>query len=924
MSSARSALRADVGAFDASGNYWITQSNTSDAYEVKAATISSGSPVATTVPFLNNTFLPADWSLDGGYLWGLRKTTLYRVTIAGSGVGTVLTYPAPAAVASVGNANPVFGAAWTFSNGNLGFSNNATGWIYEIKVNTPATPTFSVVSSFIGPVAGDVNDGASCLGKPTDMSIVKTGPTTVTAGGTVTWVITVTNNGPGNSSGYVVNDPVPAGVTGVATSTPGCAVVGNNVQCTEGVLDSGDTFNIILTGTAPDKTDSCFTNTASVIGNESDPNAKNNSSSVQTCTTPGISLVKTASITAYSSAGTLVTYTYNVTNTSTNTALTNVTVTDPMTGLSAINCGSNTNVISVLNAGASQVCTATYTTTTADVTAGSIANTGTATGTPPSGPAISAESSVTILAVQVPALSIYKTANVTSFSAAGQSITYSYTVTNTGNVTLTNVTVTDPMAGLSAINCGSNSNVIPSLAPGASVTCTATYVTTGANLKNGSINNVGTATGVGPNKKVVKASSSLTVPAPDQPFVCTTPTDFLSQTNSNTNGAPTQLYYSTPNFYTYQKLGPLFPKTYNALGWDTVSGNEYLYATIAGTNDMIQIDSAGAVISTHAIAGYAAGPGPAVGAFDSSGNYWITEGGGLSANAYEIKSASILSGSPSATVVPLLKNKFEADDWSLDDGYLWGLEGKTIYRVTITGAGIGTVDTYPAPPAVASIGGPNPTFGAAWTFSNGNLGFSNNVTGWIYQISVATPATPTFAVVSSFIGPTGLRINDGASCLGQPTDLNIVKTGPPTVTAGGTMTWVITVTNNGPGNSSGFTVNDPVPSGVTGVATSTPGCSITSNKLQCIEGTLDAGNSFNIILTGTAPSVDRFLLHQHGERRRQRDRLEREERHLTCPDVYDERRRRQEDGQRQDVLRSGRHHRLPVRRHRSTSDRGTD
>ena len=65
-------------------------------------------------------------------------------------------------------------------------------------------------------------------------------------------------------------------------------------------------------------------------------------------------------------------------------------------------------------------------------------------------------------------------------------ITYSYVVTNTGNVALTNVTVNDPMAGLSAIDCGGNSNVIPTLAPGASVTCTATYVTTQADVTAGS------------------------------------------------------------------------------------------------------------------------------------------------------------------------------------------------------------------------------------------------------------------------------------------------------------------------------------------------------------------------------------------------------------------------------------------------------
>ena len=87
-----------------------------------------------------------------------------------------------------------------------------------------------------------------------------------------------------------------------------------------------------------------------------------------------------------------------------------------------------------------------------------------------------------------------KSSNPTGYSAAGTVITYSYLVTNTGNVTLSNVVVTDPMPGLSAINCGGNSNVIPSLAPGASVTCTATYTTTETDVEAGSITNTATAT----------------------------------------------------------------------------------------------------------------------------------------------------------------------------------------------------------------------------------------------------------------------------------------------------------------------------------------------------------------------------------------------------------------------------------------------
>ena len=140
--------------------------------------------------------------------------------------------------------------------------------------------------------------------------------------------------------------------------------------------------------------------------------------------------------------------------------------------------------------GAFETCTATYTTTQADVDNGSITNTGTATGTPPTGPAVTRPSSVTVPAVQAPAIGIVKSASVTSFAAPGTAITYSYKVTNTGNVTLDPVTVTDPWPACR-----------PSAAPtrrwprATSETCTATYTTTQADVDAGSITNTGTATG---------------------------------------------------------------------------------------------------------------------------------------------------------------------------------------------------------------------------------------------------------------------------------------------------------------------------------------------------------------------------------------------------------------------------------------------
>ncbi|MGD0749514.1 MAG: hypothetical protein ABSB68_17080 [Acidimicrobiales bacterium] len=52
-----------------------------------------------------------------------------------------------------------------------------------------------------------------------------------------------------------------------------------------------------------------------------------------------------------------------------------------------------------------------------------------------------------------PSITLKKSASISSYWAAGTRVHYSYKVTNTGNVTLDPVTVTDPMPGLSAISC---------------------------------------------------------------------------------------------------------------------------------------------------------------------------------------------------------------------------------------------------------------------------------------------------------------------------------------------------------------------------------------------------------------------------------------------------------------------------------------
>ena len=138
-------------------------------------------------------------------------------------------------------------------------------------------------------------------------------------------------------------------------------------------------------------------------------------------------------------------------------------------------------------------CTATYTITQADVDAGSVVNTATATGTPPSGQDVTDVDSVTTSLVADPQIELQKRADTSGPVQAGDQITYSFTVTNTGNVTVTNLAVTDPMLG--GVTCP-----VTTLAPGAQTTCTAPpYTVTPADVRAGSVTNaaVASATGIG-------------------------------------------------------------------------------------------------------------------------------------------------------------------------------------------------------------------------------------------------------------------------------------------------------------------------------------------------------------------------------------------------------------------------------------------
>ena len=202
---------------------------------------------------------------------------------------------------------------------------------------------------------------------------------------------------------------------------------------------------------------------------------------------PAITIAKTTTTPTYSAVGNVLSYSLLVTNTG-NVPLTSLAVSDPNAVLGA--CAS-VAIGGTLNPGQTTTCSATHPVVQADINAGSYTNTATATGTFNNAPVVSAPSSVTSTATQTPAITIAKTTTTPTYSAVGNVLSYSLLVTNTGNVPLTSLAVSDPNAVLGA--CASVA-IGGTLNPGQTTTCSATHPVVQADINAGSYINTATAT----------------------------------------------------------------------------------------------------------------------------------------------------------------------------------------------------------------------------------------------------------------------------------------------------------------------------------------------------------------------------------------------------------------------------------------------
>ncbi len=439
-------------------------------------------------------------------------TTTYSVVVSNSGpssvVGATVADIIPAGIQS--NTFTAVGAG-----GASGFTANGAGNINDV-VNLPAGSTivYTIVATIRASATGTLVNSATVtppggvidptpgnntatdtdtLTPQADLSVTKTDSVaSVVPGGSTTYAIVVTNNGPSNVTAATIADIMPAAVTSdtyTAVATLGAtgftANGSGNINDTV-TMPAGSTITYTVIADISASASGTLVNTATVAppGGVTDPTPANNSATDTDTLSAQVTLaaVKTDGSANYTPGGTAV-YLVTVTNSGASDAL-NVTVTDllpPGLTLTAnVSCTANGNAtctpvvgsiggtsFSMTNGvvGAGMGNSLVFTVPVAfapSMTTNPLLNTATATDIATGSAASDTDSNA--LAPQV-SLSVAKTDNSATYTPGGTA-TYTVTITNGGLSNATNVTVNDPLpagatlsgnatcAPTGAANCG--------------------------------------------------------------------------------------------------------------------------------------------------------------------------------------------------------------------------------------------------------------------------------------------------------------------------------------------------------------------------------------------------------------------------------------------------------------------------------------
>jgi uncharacterized repeat protein (TIGR01451 family) len=440
---------------------------------------------ANPIAYVSGDPAPANNLLDPGETWTYRAT--YNITLDDINAGEVR------------NSATVSGTTVVPSSQTVNDVSHPTDIALDAPTIVPLTPQPAIaIVKPLATIADTNNSGQQDIGDTANFTFV------------------VTNPGNVSLSNVSIADPLP-------NLTVPVLVSGDSNTNTR--LDPGEIWT--FTASAPlaqtqidagqiqnQATVNAITPTNTPIQDTSHPTSPTQNAVTNTpiTQTPRLALIKTSTIAdtngnTVTDAGDTITYAFDVRNLG-NVTVNNITINDPTIGPVSGSIGS-------LAQGDSDTTTftASYVITAEDVTRGRVTNSATVNGrtlqnTPVSDVSDNSDpnqddATITAIVAQ-PELAVLKTVtsladtNNSGISDAGDTITYAFSVRNTGNVPLTQVGLTDTLATVAG-------GPIGTLLPGDTdtTTFTATYTVTAGDLVRGYVENSATASGTAPDTTVV-------------------------------------------------------------------------------------------------------------------------------------------------------------------------------------------------------------------------------------------------------------------------------------------------------------------------------------------------------------------------------------------------------------------------------------
>ena len=815
--------------------------------------------------------------------------TLVATNIGPSAVvGATVTDTAPAGLtfgswtcaATAGSSCPASGSGNIAALVNLSNGGSATFTVNATVAGSASgsitnTATVAVPPGVTDPNPGNNSSSFTVTVKPVaDLAITKSdGGGSVEPGGSTTYTIVVSNNGPSNVSGATVSDVLPAAITSDTFTAVGSG--GATGFSASGSGNINDTVNLPLNATITytlqanisSSASGNLVNTATVTAPSgvTDPNLSNNTATVSNTLTPQVTLVvvKTDGSATYTPGGTA-TYTVTVTDTGASDAE-NVSVTDALppgvtltagvtcVGNGTSTCGSVTGAIGDTSfattgatVGAAMGNSLVFTVPVAfasDLTTDPLVNTATATDLVSNATASGSDSNA--LSPQV-TLAVAKTDGSTTYTPGGTA-TYTITVTHGGVSDATDITVSDALpAGLTLT---------------ATVTCAAI-----GDASCGAVTGLAGQTSFGSTGAQIAAGGGnslvFTVPVAFDPAMVTDPVVNTATATDEVSGATGS--GNDSNARSAQVSLSVFKTDGSASYTPGGSATYTITVTDTGLTDALNVtvaDGLPAGVTLTGTVGCAANGSASCGtvtgsagqtSFNASGAT-IGAGGGSSlvftvpvafasdlmdnplvnsATAMDVPSGATGSGSDSDVLAPQASLVLTKTDGSTT--YTPG--GTATYTIVVTNGGpsdtFNTTVSDTLPPGVM-LSGPvgcmaagsadcGTVSGMAGQTSLGATGASipagaGNSLTFTAPVSFAAdltsnPLTNTATATDPASPPAS---GSDSNALSGQADLAITKTDTATtVVPGQTVTYTIVATNLGPSDAFGATVSDVVPAAV--------------------------------------------------------------------------------------------------------------